>query len=670
MAGNSRPSILIDLNEFKLHLHLKGRTPLTLHFHTPSRRFYLSLIALVVNEMKKAGKIKSIPLQEHLDLLALLNETVGGAAGSSERGNLLPRIYRKWKDALPNLEEAPLFKVLGRKKEEGEGAVGKVYSFSDQEKDGWANLFEYMGGEEHVRLRFAVDKIGIGLDETSITFGDARNGEAWDQFIASLKKEEEKEEAAPLEETAEEPVAPEASAVPSPAPERRKFARLTGYRWVALTVVVGIVAGAGVTWKIFLSPARTEVASVERMKYPLPDQPSIAVLPFVNMSGDPKQEVLCDAMTEDIITALSRVPRLFVIARNSSFFYKGKSIKVRQVSEELGVRHVLEGSLQRSGDRVRINVQLIDALTGHHLWAKRYDRDLVDLFAMQDEITTKILVTLEILLTAKGEVSRAEEFADKYYRGKQGLDCYLKLAEAWGYFQRYNIEGMNLSRHIAEEVIGMCPENPLGYLRLGWIYCFDYYFGNTKSPRETIEKSMEMARKVLAIDSSIASAHGLLGNLYVIRRDYDKALPEAERALALAPGNQSVLNNYSGVLRAIGRPEEAIPLLQKAIRQNPFGPAATYNELGLVLRDAGRFEEAVAAFKKAIQIAPDYLTAHVWLVVTYIWMGRENEARATVAEVLRINPKYSVDNAANPFFYKDQSFNKKIVAALRKAGLK
>ncbi len=668
MVESSRPSIQIDLNEFKLHLHLKGKSPLTLHFNSPSRSFYLSVIALVVNKMKKSGKIKSIPLQEHIDLLALLNETIGGAAGSSEKENLLHRIYVKWKDALPNLEEAPLFRVQGKKKKEEEnGAVGKVYSFTDAEKDGWANLFDYMGSHENVRLRFAVDKIGVSLEDAAIIFGDFRNGEAWDQFIASMKKEEKKEkkeELAPVEKTA----VPEPPAVPFSAPKIQKISWLSKYRRVFLVVLISVVAVA--IWEIYLRPARIEVASVERMKYPLPDQPSIAVLPFVNMSGDPKQDFLCDAMTEDIITALSRVPRLFVIARNSSFFYKGKPVKVKQVSEELGVRHVLEGSLQRSADRLRINVQLIDALTGQHLWAKRYDRDLVDIFALQDEITTKVLITLEVILTGQGGVSGIEKFADKYYRGKHGLDCYLKLAEAWGYFQRYNIEGMNLSRHIAEEVIGMCPENPLGYLRLGWIYCFDYYFGNTKSPQETIEKSMEMARKVLAIDESIASAHGLLGNLYVIRREYDKALAEAERALALAPGNQSVLSNYSGVLRAIGRPEEAIPLLQKAIRRNPFGPASIYNEFGLVLRDAGRLEEAVAAFKKAIQIAPDYLTAHVWLVVTYIWMGRENEARATVAEVLRINPKYSVDYAANPFFYKDQSFNNKIVAALRKAGLK
>jgi len=664
MVESSRPSLQIDLNELKLHLHLKGRPPLTLHFNSPSRSFYLSVIALVVNEMKKSGKIKSVPLQEHLDLLALLNETIGGAAGSSDKENLLHRIYTKWKDALPNLEEAPLFKVHGKKKKDEDGTIGKVYSFSDVEKDGWANLFDYMGSEENVRLRFAIDKIGVGLDETSITFGDSSNGEAWDRFVASLKKEEKKEESPPVEETA----LSEPSAVPLSAPLKPKISWFPRYRWLLLAVAIAVAAG--VIWKIFLSPAPIEVASIERMKYPLPEGPSIAVLPFANMSGDPKQEFLCDAMTEDIITGLSRVPRLFVIARNSTFVYKGKPVKVKQVSEELGVRYVLEGSLQRSADRVRISVQLIDALTGHHLWAKRYDRELVDLFALQDEITIKILSALEVLLMAQGGVAGAEKFADKYYRGKQGLDCYLKIAEAWGYFQRYNIEGMNLSRQIAEEVIAMCPENPLGYLRLGWIYYWDYILGNTKSPQETIEKSMEMARKVLAMNDFIGSAHGLLALTYLIKREFDKAILAGERAFALDPWSQPVLTNYSVTLRATGRPKEAIPLLQKAIRQNPFGPASIYNAFGDVLRDAGRFEEAVSAYKKAIQIAPDHFNAHVGLVVTYIWMGRENEARAEAAGVLRINPKYSVDYAAKTFFYKDQSFNNRIVAALRKAGLK
>ena len=163
------------------------------------------------------------------------------------------------------------------------------------------------------------------------------------------------------------------------------------------------------------------------MALPLPDKPSIAVLPFANLSGDPKQEFFSDGITEDIITALSKNPEVFVIARNSTFTYKGKPVKVKQVSEELGVRYVLEGSVQRSGDQVRITAQLIDALKGHNLWAERYERDLKDIFALQDEVTLKILMALQVKLAEGGQASTAE----KYFKGKEGLECYLKVIEVF-----------------------------------------------------------------------------------------------------------------------------------------------------------------------------------------------------------------------------------------------
>ncbi len=651
--------ITIDLNQFKLHIELKNRNELTLHFNSPSRKFYLSVIALVVNEMKRLGKITSIPLEGHYDLLALLNETVGESAGSSDKENLLPRIYRKWERALPNLEEAPLFVVLGRKKGYEEG-IGKTYHFTETEKDSWANLFEYKGSEENVRLKFAIDKIGASLNDIVILYKDSLNADAWERFISSLKEKK----AEPDKPVSEEPrVAP-------PSLNRRKTLLPSRYRWAMLVLVVAIVAGA--IWKIYLSPAPIEVASVDRMKYPLPDVPSIAVLPFVNLSGDPKQEFVGDGMTDAIITALSKVPTLFVIARNSTFTYKGKSVKVNQISEDLGVRYVLEGSFQRSGDSVRITVQLIDALKGHHLWAELYDRDLKDIFALQDEITIKVLTGVQVKL-AGGDVSRAEKFAAKYYRGKQGLDCYLKITQAVGYFNGLNIEDNSLARRIAEEAIAMCPENPEGYFVLGYIYFYDYMLGNTKSPRETIEKATELAKKTLAMDDSMEGAHTLLGWLYICKREYDKAVAEGERAMALDPSNHLALQAYASFLTFAGRPEEAFPLFQKAIRLSPFGPASEYVNFGHALRMTGRFEEAVSAYKKAIQIAPDRVDSHHNLAATYSMMGLEKEARAEVAEVLRRNPKFLLDSYAKKpgiLLYKEQSERDKVLDAMRKAGLK
>jgi adenylate cyclase len=272
-----------------------------------------------------------------------------------------------------------------------------------------------------------------------------------------------------------------------------------------------------------------------------------------------------------------------------------------------------------------------------------------------------------VKLTEGGQVGTG----GKYFKGKQGFDCYLKLTEAIGYLERWNIEDNNIARRMVEEAIAMCPENPMGYIRLGRVYLQDYWLINTESPRETIEKGIELAQKALAMDDSLAEAHSLLCALYIPKKEYDKAIAEGERAVALNPGWTIALLNYANSLTHAARPEEAIPLFQRAIRLNPFGPSILYREFGNALRDAGQFQEAVSAYKKAIQIAPDNILAHINLAVTYIMMGREKEARAEAAEVLRINPKFSLDNWARArSSQRDQSETDKLVNALRKAGLK
>jgi adenylate cyclase len=413
-------------------------------------------------------------------------------------------------------------------------------------------------------------------------------------------------------------------------------------------------------------PPKAEVASKEKMAFPLPDLPSIAVLPFVNMSEDPKQEFFCDGMTEEIITALSKVPRLFVIARDSTFTYKGKPVKVKQVSEELGVRYVLEGSVQRSADRIRITAQLIDALTGHHLWAERYDRELKDIFALQDEIIVKILMATRVKLTEGEQASGIE----KYFKGKQGLDCYLKIMEGNDLVERRNIKDNNLARRIAEEVLAMCPEVPMAYLLMANVHSRDYWVGSTRSPQESIEKGIEMVQEALALDDNLAEAHGLLGYLYTQKREYEKGIAQGERAVALNPSGAAVLLNYARSLNFAGRSEETIPLLQKAIRLNPVGSYDNYTTLGNALMFTGRYEEAVSAYKKAIQRVPNNVWPHIMLAATYSMMGREKEARAEVAEALRINPKFSLDFWAKTSLIKEQSVKEKVFNALREAGLK
>jgi adenylate cyclase len=411
---------------------------------------------------------------------------------------------------------------------------------------------------------------------------------------------------------------------------------------------------------------KMEVASKEKMAFPLPDVPSIAVLPFVNMSEDPKQEFLSDGITEEIITALSKVRHLFVISRQSTFSYKGKPVKVKQVSEELGVRYVLEGSVQRSGDRIRINAQLIDALTGRHIWAERYNRDLTDLFALQDEITMKILTAIRVKLTEGEQVGRPEE----YFKGKQGLDCYLKWLQGRNYLYGANIKDTRVARRIGEEVIEMCPENPMINILMSAVNYLEYWFGLGKSPHESIEKGIELAQKAVATDDSLAAAHGTLSAFYTLKREHEKAIAEGERAVALDPGGSFSHLRYGMSLNYGGRPEEAIPVLQKAIRLNPLGETGNFLNLGHAYRVTGRLEEAVTEYKKSLQRSPDNIFAHLSLAATYSMLGREQEARAEAAEVLRLNPKFSVDSYAKRLTFKDQSVTDKFIDGLRKAGLK
>jgi len=412
------------------------------------------------------------------------------------------------------------------------------------------------------------------------------------------------------------------------------------------------------------APPKEEVASKEKMAFPLPDLPSIAVLPFVNMSEDPKQEFLSDGITENIITALSKVPRLFVISRQSTFSYKGKPVKVKQVSEELGVRYVLEGSVQRSGDRIRINAQLIDALTGHHIWAERYDRDLKDIFALQDEITIKIVTAMRVKLTDGEQALRGKPIL------KPRLDCYMKLLEGFKYFETWNIEAARAARRIAEEMIAMCPEHPGAYLLMGYVHLQEYFLRIGNSPQESMEKGIEMAQKTLAIDDTIPNAHALLCALYSVKREYEKGIAEGEKAIALDPSGAVAHEWYAMSLAFAGRLEEAIPMYQKALRLNPFGPVASYLNYGAALAGAGRFEESVLAYKKVLQRLPDNFLAHLGLAFNYSMMGREQEARAEAAEVLRLNPKFSLDNYARVLPYKDQARIDRFVEALRKVGLK
>jgi len=425
-----------------------------------------------------------------------------------------------------------------------------------------------------------------------------------------------------------------------------------------------VVAAVAALWQFYLRPGPPphEVASKEKMALPLPDKPSIAVLPFTNMSGEKEQEYFSDGITENIITGLSKIPRLFVIARNSTFIYKGKGVKVQQVAEDLGVRYVLEGSVQRSENRVRITAQLIDAITGNHLWAERYDRDLKDIFAVQDEITMKILISMRVKLT-EGE-------QDLRGRSPRNLEAFLKLLQAQEYGQRFNIEGNIMGKQLAEEAIALDPEFAGAYSFLAGAHMMDVWLGLSKSPKESLEKAVELTQKAISLDPKDSRHYALLGQLYVMKRDYDKAIAEGEKAVALDPGGADA-HAWLGInLNYADKPREAIPLFEKAIRLNPFGPPWYFLSFGNSYRLTGQYQEAITQYKKVLRIAPNNIFAHIGLAATYSLLGRDEEAHAEAEEVLRLNPKFSLESYAKMLPFKNQAQTDRFIEALRKAGLK
>jgi len=442
-----------------------------------------------------------------------------------------------------------------------------------------------------------------------------------------------------------------------------------GYQYLGEQTVKNIAKPVRV-YRVLMEPGAvarrfSEVTSKEKLVFPLPDKPSIAVLPFTNMSGEKELEYFSDGLAEGIINGLSKSDNIFVIARNSTFTYKGKPVKVNQVAEEMGVRYVIEGSVQQEKNRVRITAQLIDALTGHHLFSERYDRELKDILNLQDEITLKVLTAVQVKLTI-GEVARL------YEKGTKNLEAYLKVLQAREYKGgTVNKEREERAMQLLEEAIALDPEYAYAYSLLSTAHLDLVIIGASESPRESLQRALELGKKAVALDDSNSTVHAMLTFPYIYLREYDKAISEAERGVSLSPNSATAYFSLGTALSYAGRPQEAIPMLQKSLRLSPI-PVNSWvlSVLAHSYRELGQYEETIATYKKVLQIyGPDHLLAHLELAITYAWMDREKEERAEGAEVLRIDPQFSTERYIKllPF---DQVKKDRIADALRKAGLK
>ena len=392
-----------------------------------------------------------------------------------------------------------------------------------------------------------------------------------------------------------------------------------------------------------------------------PDKPSIAVLPFTNMSSEPEQEHFSDGMAEDIITALSKVSDLLVIARNSTFIYKDKAVDLKQVGRDQGVRYVLEGSVRKAGNRVRITAQLIDTATGEHRWAERYDRNLEDIFAVQDEITRNIVSALDIHL-------REGEQARFWSSGTESVEAWECVRLGW---DLVNVSQDPEVQRLGQRAIELDPEYAAAWVLLAWHHI--HISDDTTRPEEEREGALESvrdyARRALECDPACAEAHSALGLYHLSLREYEAAAQNANKSVELAPNHAFSIAVSANILNKCGRPDRALEQIRKAMRLSPVYPAWFLHMLGQASRLLGKTEASISAYRELLSREPEALIGHVNLAAIFGKMNRNEEAMATVAEILRINPDFSSRRYVGGLSYSEPAETARFEEGLRNAGL-
>jgi adenylate cyclase len=436
-----------------------------------------------------------------------------------------------------------------------------------------------------------------------------------------------------------------------------------------LVLVLATIVAVRYLSRPSLSPQSSSLITEEaKSPLPLPDKPSIVVLPFTNMSKDPEQEYFSDGLTEVLTSDLSKISSLFVISRNSAFTYKGKAVKVQDVGREMGVRYVLEGSVLKADNQVRINAQLIDATTGYHLWSERYDRPLQNILRLQDEIVQKIVTTLrlQLALQEQGYIVR------KHTDNLEAYDSFLRGLE---YFNRLTKEATAQARQMFEKALALDPQYAEAYASLGFTYYLEWLWRWSADP-QTLERALALAQQAIALDDSLPIAHSLLSVVYTQKQQHDPAMAEGERAIALAPSNADSYAWQADVLNVAGRPEEALRMVEQAMRLNPRYPSLYLVELGLAYRWTGRYAEAIATLKELISRSPTHLSAHVILADSYVWQWTSQQsldaqaleqALAAAQRALALNDSSPWGHAALGSVYLGQKQYEQAIAEMERA---
>jgi len=461
--------------------------------------------------------------------------------------------------------------------------------------------------------------------------------------------------------------------IPSPdLPNGTRETKPVWRRVAGAVVVFIIVVGGGFAWWQPWKP-EFEPASVERMAHPLPDKPSIAVLPFTNMSDDAQQEYFADGMTEDLITDLSKISGLFVIARNSSFSFKGQQVKVRQVAEDLGVRYVLEGSVRRVGDQVRINAQLIDATTGGHLWAERYDGSLADVFALQDQVSRNVVAALSLNLTPEEEHAQAQAETSS-------PEAYDEFMRGWEHYRKRTPKQYAKALTYFKKAIELDPDYGRAHAAIAWVYwdsAFSKEYSTALGVARQVAKKLAKESIERALENPTPLAHQVVSQILIRDYEHDAAIAEAKLSLQLDPNDADGYYNLADVLIFSGTPEEALEMLDRARRRDPHSQDYYSYLQGMAQFGLGRFEAAAASFERAIELNPDYWEPDVsvgWCIVcemlaaTYGHLGHTNNAKTMIQKVQTYWPRYDVNSALYWWPYKQVDDRERFTNGLRKAG--
>jgi TolB-like protein/class 3 adenylate cyclase len=445
-----------------------------------------------------------------------------------------------------------------------------------------------------------------------------------------------------------------------------KAKRAVAKKWRrAAYAVAGILAivGGYTIWNFAFRadlPSKTAI-SEQPSAVALAEKPAIAVLPFVNMSDDPKQEYFSDGITNDIITDLSRFSNLFVIASNSVFTYKGKPVKVKEVGRDLGVRYVLEGSVQKVANRVRINAQLIDAGTSHHLWAKRYNFKLNDIFAVQDEITESIVAALEVILTEGEQEHEVRRYTDV-------VEAYDLFLRGRTYLQGTKQTHLK-ARKLFDQALKLDPNFAAAYAEKSFTYFSSFIMPMSRNKR-VIKAAVKTAERAVALDDSLPLAHARLGWAYFSARRHKEAMAEGTRAIALGPNDAESHAQLGNLMNWTGNPEKGIGLIKKAMRLNPNYPYYYLFYLGHSHYLLENHKEAIRLMKRVVTRAPYFLPVRRHLAVLFQEVGLKKEARAQTKEVLRIFPGASIEDERKRCYYMwTPALQKRFLGGLRKSGM-